>query len=134
VGKRLAAYGSIFERMAEHPSLVIEFDFQGDLCVLRLRGRFLTGNGLEYLRTKTEELKNTGCKNAVADLKEVPYLDSTGIGFVVGLYTSLKNAGGRFVLANVNKRVRHVLEITRLAEIIPIFEDEPRALAAVRTG
>jgi len=117
--------------MAGSPSLRIDLDLQGPLCILRMKGRFLTGHDLDYLRTKIEEVKNTGCRKVLADLHEVPYLDSTGIGFVVGLYTSVKNAGGQFALLGLNRRVREVLEITKLSEIIPSYENEALARRAV---
>ena len=111
----------------------IQFEFRDGkrLCVLRLKGRFVTGKDAGYLRDKSEELKQSGCGAAVADFTGVPYLDSTGIGFVVSLYTSMKNSGGGFAIYNLNRRVREVLDITRLSEIIPICAGEAEALAAV---
>jgi anti-anti-sigma regulatory factor len=49
----------------------------------------------------------------------------------VELYKDLKNAGGDFVLAGVNSRIRDVLDLMQLDEIIPIFDDEQTALAAL---
>jgi anti-anti-sigma factor len=109
----------------------IEFDVRGELCILRLKGRFLTGADTAYLRSKNEELKATGCRKVVADFREVPYVDSTGLGFIVGLYTSLRNLGGHFVMANANSRVSEVLDVTRLKRVIPLFSDEASAIAAL---
>ncbi|HVP45698.1 MAG TPA: STAS domain-containing protein, partial [Bryobacteraceae bacterium] len=65
----------------------------------------------------------------IADLSELPFLDSTGIGFLVGMYTSTMNRkDGCLVLSNPGPRVRHVLKITRLAEILPIAADEAGAI------
>lgn len=115
--------------------MVVDLDFRNGqaLCVLRLRGRFHTGADVEYLRGKIDELKLTPCRKAVADLSEVPYLDSTGIGFLVGMYTSMRNANGRFVLANLQPRVREVLSITRLVDILEIYPGEAAAIAALET-
>jgi anti-anti-sigma factor len=71
----------------------------------------------------------------LADFSQVSYIDSTGIGFLIGIYTSiLKNSAGRFVLANLNRRVRDVLELTRLANVIPIYPSLDSALVALETG
>src|ERR1700744_2795211 len=102
--------------------MLVEFEHQGDVCVLRLHGRFATGQDSTYLRGKTAEVKNSGYSKVFADFNQVDYIDSTGIGFLIGIYTSvIKNPDGRFVLANLNRRVREVLELTRLANVIPIY-------------
>jgi|SRR5690348_3441195 anti-anti-sigma factor len=110
----------------------VEFEYREDVCILRLTGRFVTGADMTYLRSKADEIKKGGCGKVLADFTNVPYIDSTGIAFVVGLYTSLTNAGGRFVLAAPSPRVREVLELTRLNTIIPIVPDETSALAELR--
>ena len=113
--------------------MLVELERRGDICFLRLHGRFATGKDSTYLRGKTEEVKNSGCSRVLADFGQVEYLDSTGIGFLIELYTSLsKDQNGRFVLANLNRRVREVLELTRLANVMPIYPDEKSALDALR--
>jgi anti-anti-sigma factor len=115
--------------------MLVEFENLGDVCVLRLHGRFATGMDSAYLRGKTEEIKNTGMSKVLADFTNVDYIDSTGIGFLIGIYTSvLKNSTGRFVLSNLNRRVREVLELTRLANVIPIYPNEQAAFAALGEG
>jgi stage II sporulation protein AA (anti-sigma F factor antagonist) len=115
--------------------MLVEFEYRGDVCLLRLHGRFATGQDSVYLRTKSDEIKSSGYTKVLADFREVSYIDSTGIGFLIGIYTSvLKNANGRFVLANLNRRVREVLELTRLANVIPIYPDEEAAFGALSEG
>src|SRR6516164_2045035 len=105
--------------------MLVDLEKRGGVCVLRLHGQFATGRDSAYLRAKTEEIKATGLAKVLADFSDVDYIDSTGIGFLIGLYTSiLKIDGGDFVLANVGKRVREVMELTRLASIIPIYADD----------
>jgi anti-anti-sigma factor len=100
-----------------------------------LHGRFATGQDSAYLRGKTEEIKSSGCSKVLADFSQVDYIDSTGIGFLIGIYTSvLKNANGHFVLANLNRRVREVLELTRLAQVMAIYPDEASAIRALDGG
>ncbi|HYL38568.1 MAG TPA: STAS domain-containing protein [Bryobacteraceae bacterium] len=115
--------------------MLVEFEKHADVCVLRLHGRFATGQDSSYLRGKTEELKGSGFSKVLADFSQVEYIDSTGIGFLIAIYTSiLKNADGRFALANLNRRVREVLELTRLANVMPIYPNEQAALEALEKG
>lgn len=101
------------------------------MCVLRLQGRFVTGSDAPYLRAKLDEIKASGYRKVVADFGDVPYLDSTGISFVVSCYTALTNVGGHFALARVSPRVMEVLHLTKLAGVIPNFADEQSAIAAL---
>ncbi len=112
--------------------MLVEFEHQGDVCVLRLHGRFATGQDSAYLRARTDEIKGSGYLKVLADFSQVSYIDSTGIGFLIGIYTSvLKNAKGHFVLANLNRRVLDVLELTRLTNVIPIYPDFESAFEAL---
>ena len=116
-------------------SMLVEFEFRGDICVLRLHGRFATGQDSLYLHTKAEELKNSGYVKILVDFAAVDYIDSTGIGFLIGIYTSVtKSPSGRFALSSANRRVREVLELTRLAQVIQIYPSEAAAVEALGDG
>ena len=115
--------------------MLVEFEYRGDICVLRLQGRFATGQDSLYLHTKAEELKTSGSVKILVDFGGVDYVDSTGIGFLIGIYTSVtKSPGGQFALVNANRRVRDVLELTRLAQVIQMFPSEAAALTALGAG
>lgn len=112
--------------------MLVDFEFDQDVCILKMSGRFATGQDAEYLRRRTEELKKQGCRKIVADLGGVPYIDSTGIGFLIGVYTSIRKDTGHFVLAAPNEKVREVLSLTKLVTILPTFDDVGAALASLR--
>ena len=115
--------------------MLVEFEFRGDICVLRLHGRFATGQDSLYLHTKAEELKNSGYVRILVDFGGVDYVDSTGIGVLIGIYTSVtRSPNGQFALANANRRVREVLELTRLAQVIQLYPTEAAALEALNAG
>ena len=115
--------------------MLVDLEKRGLVCVLRLHGRFATGRDSTYLDAKSEEIKSTGLAKVLADFSDVEYIDSTGIGFLISLYTSvLKMDGGDFALASIGRRVRDVLELTRLASIIPIYASEAAALEALACG
>jgi anti-anti-sigma factor len=115
--------------------MLVEFEYRGNICVLHLEGRFATGQDSLYLHTKTEELKTSGFVKILVDFAGVDYVDSTGIGFLIGIYTSVKKSPlGQFALVNTNRRVREVLELTRLAQVLQIYPDEAAALKALDSG
>lgn len=112
--------------------MVIELERQDGVCVLRVKGRFVTGADLDYVRVKADEIKSQNCGRMLADLREVSAIGSMGIGFLVGIYTSVtKTPGGRFVLIEPIRRVREALDLTRLTTVIPMAPDFESGLAAL---
>ncbi len=105
-------------------------DLPDRICVIRLKGRFKTGCNDFYL-TVNEHVRRMGCRGLVANCVEVPYLDSTGIACLVGLFTTVRNVRGAFALAEASDRIKSVLHLTKLDTILPIYDTEVEALAAV---
>ena len=113
--------------------MLIELQQKDDVFILRFQGRIATGADLEYLNAKLDEVRNRRSDKVLADFRDVSSIGSTGIGFVVGVYSSVVKApGGRFVLVGANARVREVLELTRLSTIIPQAEDMNAGLAMLQ--
>ena len=112
--------------------MVIEIDQQGDVSILRVEGRFVTGTDPEYLRKKVEELKRVNRGKVLVDLRQMPHIGSAGIGFMVGLFSSLVASSGRFVMVGLQPRVREVFDTTRLSAVIPLAADLETGLAMLR--
>jgi len=113
--------------------MLIELNQIDDVCILRCEGRIATGTDPEYLRSKSDEVKRLSCHKVLVDFREVVSVGSTGIGFVVAIYSSVtKNPDGRFVLVGAQPRVREVLDLTRLSTILPMAGDIASGLAALR--
>jgi len=111
----------------------IDFQSDGEVTIIRLEGRFAAGSDAEYIRAK-EELSRASRRKVIVDCRDVPYLDSTALNFVVGLYTTVKGAGGRFALCGLNTRMREVLRITHLDTVMPVYVDREAALQALEGG
>jgi anti-sigma B factor antagonist len=109
----------------------VEPEIRDGVSVVRLKGRFVTGSDAELVSAK-KYLDEIGVCKAVLDFRGVPYIDSTGLAFVVELHKDLRKRGGQLVLTNVNARVREVLELTRIGEVVSTFESEEAAEAALR--
>jgi anti-anti-sigma factor len=94
--------------------MLIEVKQKDEICLVRCEGRLVTADH-EYLHAKKDEIKGANCKAVLADFSEVPDISSAGIGFILGVYASTKNSGGRFVLVGLGPRVREVFDITRIS-------------------
>jgi len=100
----------------------------GDVTVLDISGRITLGEGNVMLREIVRDLADKGSKRVVLNLAEVTYVDSSGVGELVKTHTTIRNKGGELKLANLNKRVHDLLQMTRLASVFDIQKDEATAL------
>jgi anti-anti-sigma factor len=110
--------------------MLIEVRPIDEICFVRCEGRLVTADH-NYLHAKKAEIKGANCNKVLADFTEVPQIGSAVIGFIVGVYTSTKNSGGRFVLVGLRPRVREVLDITCVSKVIPLAADIPSGLATL---
>lgn len=100
----------------------------GDVTVLDISGRITLGEGNVALREVVRDLAEKGHKRVVLNLGKVQYVDSSGVGELVKTHTTLRNQGGQLKLANLNKRVHDLLQMTRLSAVFDIRKDEAGAV------
>jgi len=100
----------------------------GDVVVLDLKGRITLGEGDQLLKDKVNSLVNQGRKRLVLNLAGVPYIDSAGLGEIVGSYTTLSRQGGSLKLLNLTKKITDLLAITKLLTVFEAFESEDEAV------
>jgi anti-sigma B factor antagonist len=108
---------------------------QGEVTILDLSGRISVGEALAFgpgsgliLGDVIRELANKGQKRILLNLKEVRYIDSSGLGDLVRSVTSLRRQGGDLKLLSPAPMVLEVLQITRLDKILDIKHDESLAV------
>ncbi len=100
----------------------------GDVTVLDLAGRITLGEGSSTLRDSLKELVTKGDKKILLNLGDVTYIDSSGIGELVSGFTTVTNSGGSLKLLGLNKRVKDLLQVTKLYTVFEAFEDEAEAV------
>ena len=99
---------------------------------MSLSGKFLAGGDGPFLRQKVKDLIEAGSRRMVIDFSGVPYIDSTGLGFLAGSRVTAQNAGVTMVLSNVNDHVMRILDSVRLSQFFLIARDEESALVKAR--
>lgn len=96
----------------------------GDVCVLSPEGKIVIGEEVGALREKIREILDGGNKNILINLSNVTYIDSTGVGALVGSFTTIRNQGGQMKLSNLSQRVRDILLVTKLLTVFDVYENE----------
>lgn len=102
----------------------------GEAAVVVASGKLTMGEGTSALRTKIREMVAGGSRRIVLDLGGVPYMDSSGMGELIGAHTTVTTAGGEIKLLNLAKHVHDLLKLTKLYTVFEVFEDEPSAIAS----
>ncbi|MDK9699556.1 MAG: STAS domain-containing protein [bacterium] len=106
-------------------------DIFGEVVVLRLKGKLMGGPESAEV---TEELKNqiaAGKKKFVIDLGEVEWMNSSGLGLLIGGLSSIRNAGGSLYLARVTDKIESLLVITKLSSVFDSVASIEEALTKV---
>jgi anti-sigma B factor antagonist len=109
-------------------SLKAEVRRVGDVSIVDLSGRITLGEGSGLVRETIKGLVTSGQKNILVNLKGVSYIDSAGLGELVGSYATVTNQGGHIKLLHPQARVRDLLQITKLMTVFFSFDDETEAV------
>jgi len=88
------------------------------------------GVGDVALRNAVQDAMNGGATNVLINLKDVTTIDSSGVGELVGVFTSASNRGVKLKLANLPDKVQDVLTITQLITIFEVYDSEDEAVAS----
>lgn len=105
----------------EHPEGVV---------VIALAGDVMGGPDGAMLHERLHALKAEGKRNVVADLHGVRFMNSSGLGMLIGALTTMRNAGGDLRLARVGDRVHSLLMITKLAAVFKHYDSVPEAVSS----
>ena len=100
----------------------------GEVTVIDVSGRITLGEGSSNVREGIREVLGKGSRKILLNLGDVSYIDSSGIGELVSAFTSVTNQGGQLKLLNLTKRVKDLLQITKLYTIFDIHDDEAHAI------
>jgi anti-sigma B factor antagonist len=96
----------------------------GGVTIVDLKGRIALGEGSTGLRDLVQNLAIEGIKKILLNFRDVDYIDSSGLGELVSAFTSIRSQGGELKLLNLTKRVRSLLQITRLLTVFDVTDDE----------
>lgn len=109
-------------------SLIIDLERKGTVLLVRLVGE-LDHHAAEQLRTKVEkEFENGELKHIVLNLEHLSFMDSSGLGVILGRYKQVKNVGGEMVVCAISPAVKRLFDMSGLFKIVRLEESEQFAL------
>ncbi|MEN6313571.1 MAG: anti-sigma factor antagonist [Clostridiaceae bacterium] len=112
----------------------IKFSSRGSTLIAAFTGE-LDHHFAEYARNKIEgELLKATTRNVVFDFSALSFMDSSGIGVIVGRYSNIRKLGGSVVIICRNEKICRILELSGILKLIPVYENLDMALNALRSA
>ncbi len=107
-----------------------EDSLQGEIVIVDISGKIMGGEETTMFHGRIHEYLNRNKKKIVLDLAKTEWMNSVGLGMLISALTSVKNSGGRLVLANITK-IESILTITRLISVFEHFDNREDAIKAL---
>ncbi len=106
---------------------------EGDVLVMDLEGDLTGGPDTFEIKDAVKEHLERGERKILLNLNEVGYVNSTGVGIIVSVYSSITGAGGEMKLSNANDKVSRLMMVTKLLEVFDSYDNETDALRAFQS-
>ena len=100
------------------------------VAIMDLSGRITLGEGSVTLRDAVRDVLSKGSSHILLNLGDVDYIDSSGLGELVSAYTAVKVAGGELKMLKLTKKVKDLLQITKLYTVFDVKDEEAAAIAS----
>ena len=108
-----------------------EDQLKGNVVILDISGKIMGGEETTLFHGKIHEYIELNKKNFVVDLAKVDWMNSVGLGMLISALTTVKNSGGRLVLANITK-IESILTITRLITVFEHYDSQEEAVKSFK--
>jgi anti-sigma B factor antagonist len=100
-----------------------------DVVIVDMAGRLAAGDGVTALRTTVRQLIDQGKRKFLLNLGDVSYIDSSALGELIHIYTSLRSLQGDVKLLNLTKTAKDLMQMTKLLTVFDTYDDEAKALS-----
>ena len=113
-------------------SLTIKTRKVDGITVVDMSGRLTIGEPVLQLRDNIRRFIDDEDLRFILNLGDVSYIDSSGLGELVSTYTTVRNREGDVKLLNLTSKAKDLLQMTKLLTVFDTYDDESKAVAAVK--
>ncbi|MFW5795040.1 MAG: STAS domain-containing protein [Bacillota bacterium] len=106
----------------------LSYEVLEDRNILKVDGKIIFENSNQVKEKVKEIIKEKEFNNLIIDLSSTSYLDSSGIGVILSLFKFMRDNDGKLILVNPNQKVNRVFEMTKLKQILDIYNDINKAI------
>jgi anti-sigma B factor antagonist len=112
--------------------MIVEKRRLEDCTLLNIEGVIKLGESAQFFAETLERALTEEAGDVLVDFSRINYIDSTGIGELVGYLGRFRDSSRKLILINPSDRIRRLLQVARLDELFPIYDTVEAALAAER--
>ena len=112
--------------------MIVEKRHVNGFTVLNVEGVIKLGESAQFFAQTLERALADDRGNVIVDFSRINFIDSTGIGELVGYLGRFRNARRELILVNPSERIRKLLQVARLADLFPIYDTVDAAMSAER--
>ena len=106
----------------------ISFEKTKDVLIVKLQGE-LDHHSSNYVRDKVDlEIMTSKLKSMILDMSDLNFMDSSGVGVIIGRYKLISSEGGKLLITNMRPQIKRIYEICGLNKIIPSFNTTKDAI------
>ncbi|HBG23176.1 MAG TPA: hypothetical protein DDW83_07980 [Peptococcaceae bacterium] len=106
----------------------------GSIMIIKVCGEFDLAEADNCRRQIDEKVRAEGVKELLFDLEKVTFIDSSGLGVILGRYRKAKEKEGSVAISNVNPRILKILELSGITRLIPVYSNTSQALKYLARG
>lgn len=108
----------------------VKFLNKGNTLIASIIGE-MDHHTADYIRDKIDgEIIKSSTKNIVFDFSKVCFMDSSGIGLVIGRYKNISKFNGRTSIIKANEQVRRIFEMSGVEKLVPIYDNIDEAIGS----
>ena len=112
-------------------NLQVGLEHQRHILIVRLSGE-LDHHTADQVRMQLDEaIQRRQTEHLVLSLKGLDFMDSSGLGVILGRYKLIKQKGGKMAVCDISPQVYRLLEMSGLFKIMPVYENEENALSGL---
>jgi anti-anti-sigma factor len=105
---------------------------QEDVTIIALEGNLMGGPDATSLNSQIHELIEQGSTRIVIDLAGVDFMNSSGLGLLLGTTSAVRNAGGALSIANASAKVETIIKIAKLGSVLETHPSLDEAIARLK--
>jgi anti-sigma B factor antagonist len=115
---------------ARRQVLIVEKKHLENYTILYVEGLIKLGESAEFFSSALENVLKNESTNVIIDFTKIDYIDSTGIGELVGYLGKFTNQNRKLILVNPSERIQKLLKLAKLDAVFKIYNSEDEAVAA----
>lgn len=100
----------------------VAFKRKNKTLIIRVSGEIDHHTSAELRHQAENILMETGGRNIIFDFEQVTFMDSSGIGMIIGRYKQLQAIGGRIAVACANEKIEEIIRLSGVIHLIPVFK------------